>query len=211
MRTILMCAALAAVAACDKTESTKRATDAAPACATVHSPVLAASDIEKEMPGARSWRRRDSVSESKGVRCVEVAVRQFAAFQWEISIANQRAEPIAVVWDESSFVNPGGIADRLINMNHVLLIDAVEVPGTQAPTSVPRGASVVTTIEPESLLKLEQSNWRRGDPTSYLGIDPGSFESPARLSLAVKSGGATETWEGTVTFAPPTAEADGGP
>lgn len=189
--TLLLCLA-AAAAACGKSESGKPGTpllDAGPKCKNVHVPAFVDVPVLEGMRTPPP--RTDKTTENKALACVEIKVRPFSLDGFEIAIANQREEQIALLLDESSYVNPNGMTERMV--------EGLSVPATQPPRPIPSGASLSVGVEGANmvdLLKIYRGTKLTYD--NYLGKNPGYFASPGRLILAFKTAAGTETWEGTV-------------
>lgn len=144
------------------------------------------------LAGCASMEFSPHVTEKKFIPDVSVTVSYQEDGIYLVQVYNETKDSISLQWSDSAYVNTGGDAVRLINIQN--LNDFPEgVPVAQAPSKIVRGMRLKTWFVGESWIDYA----RRG-----VTPRPKVSESKAGIYLAFNIKGKKTYWKGEVSFMP---------
>lgn len=148
------------------------------------------------LAGCASTKYSPLVSELKPIPGVSVKVSHQTDGIYEVQIHNNSRDNIALLWNGSAYVNTGGNAVRLIQIQNINDFPQ-GVPLVQAPSIITRASSLTTWFVGESWIDYA----RRG-----VTPRPKDSEGKAGIYLGFNIKGKKVYWKGEVSFVPASQE-----
>jgi hypothetical protein len=131
--------------------------------------------------------------ETKKVNGIMVAIVTDGPTGWDVSVHNDRDDPVHLLWDESSYVDGDGRSYGRLLRGQTRITDATR---PQMPSVIAPHALITEFCIPESMPEWHHDG-RSHDPTP---LPEAVTKGIGRFVLVFEFGGIKEHWEGAVSL-----------